>query len=213
MANAVVVALGGKAVNELWWLWALQATLALFFGIVAVFWPGLTLITLVYLFSAFILGLGIVEVINGLISIRRRGSWWITLLIGIAGVGVGIYLVRHTDISLRAFIITISILLFVRGILDIMRAFVDDLPVASRALLTLVGVTALIAGIFIISRPLTGGVAFVWILGLYSLIAGAFGMAMAFQLREAFNNQTAEEEKVSSSNDQAAKRRIGARAA
>jgi len=70
--------------DELWWLFLLQGVAAVFFGIAAIFWPQLTLVTLVFLFSAFILVWGIAEIINGFMSIKRRDTWWLSLIFGLA---------------------------------------------------------------------------------------------------------------------------------
>src|ERR1051325_6508271 len=113
MANQSSVS---SAVSELWWLGVLQGTVAVLFGIVAVFWPGLTLVTLVYLLSAFVIAVGLTETVMGLMSIKRRDTWWMTLLIGLIGLGAGIYLARHPDASFRTFILVVGISFIARGV-------------------------------------------------------------------------------------------------
>jgi len=179
-----------KAVNELWWIGIIEATLTLFFGISAIFWPGITLVVLVYLFSAFILGFGIIQLVVGLMSIRRRSSWWVTVLLGAVTIGVGVYLVRTPDISFATFILLVGFVLIVRGLLDIMRAFTDRATTRDsvyRTFLTLVGAAGIVAGILILLQPVAGGVAFVWILGLYAFIIGTLEIVAAFELRAALN--------------------------
>ena len=176
--------LQSEALEELWWLALLQGIVAIFFGIVAIFWPGLTLVALVYLFSAYILAWGIVEVINGFLSIRRRDTWWLNLLFGLIGLGAGIYLVRHPQVSFAALIIIIGLVLVSRGLLDIMAAFLDKRGSTHRILSLIVGAAAIIAGIVLLFQPEKGGVAFVWILGLYALIFGALTTALAIESRD-----------------------------
>jgi uncharacterized membrane protein HdeD (DUF308 family) len=195
MSKTLVAALPDQAVNELWWLTMVESTFALFFGISAVFWPGLTLVTLVYLFSGFVLGLGILQLFSGIMSIRARSTWWITMLIGIAGIGIGIYLVRHPDISFRSFVLLVGLLLLARGLLDLVRVFTDRQTTRGgvpKVLLAIMGVAAIIAGVFIMVQPVVGGVAFVWILGLYAIVFGALNMAIAIELRMALLEQSAE---------------------
>jgi len=184
--GVIAAAVTDRAVNELWWMGVIESALALFFGISAIFWPGLTLITLVYLFSAFVLGLGIIQLILGLMSIKRRPTWWVTALVGALGVGVGIYLVRNPGVSFRTFIILVGLFLIARGILDIMRVFVDrGTNTLVKTFSSILGVVAIIAGILVLLQPVAGGVAFVWVLGLYAIIAGIFGLAVALELRAA----------------------------
>jgi len=174
-----------KTTQELWWLGMLQGTLAVFFGITALFWPGLTLTTLVYLFSAFVLAWGIVEVVHGLLSPERRDTWWMTLVFGLVGLGVGVYLVRHPDVSFKTFILLLGLTLVVRGILDVVEAFLNrDEGDTRRVMVTLAGVAAVVAGVVLLKQPESGGVAFVWVLGLYALVYGVIGWVVAYAARE-----------------------------
>lgn len=173
-----------KTEDELWWLMLLQGIIAIFFGIVAIFWPGLTLRTLVYLFSAFILAWGIVEVIHGFLSIKRRETWWLTLLFGLVGLGAGIYLVRHPLVSFTALILIIGLVLIGRGLLDMIAAFLEKRGTPHRVLSIITGAAALIAGVVLLFQPEAAGVAFVWVLGLYALVFGALTTALAIESRE-----------------------------
>jgi uncharacterized membrane protein HdeD (DUF308 family) len=172
-----------RTIDELWWMGAIQGVLAVFFGITAIFWPALTLVTLVYLFSAFILAIGMTEIVLGIISINRRSTWWVTLLIGIVSLVAGIYLVRHPDVSFATFILVIGLTLIARGVLDVIRAFIDRATTTNKVLLTIIGIAAIVAGIIILLQPVAGGVAFVWVLGIYGLILGALELAIAFEMR------------------------------
>ena len=183
MSSVLEAAVSDRAVNELWWIGMIESVLAIFFGITAIFWPGLTLLVLVYLFGAFVLALGNLQVFAGIMSYGRRGTWWVTLLLGILGIGVGVYLLRNPDVSLPTFILLIGLLLVARGLFDITRAILDRALPLNRILLAVIGVSAIVAGIFILLQPETGGVAFVWVLGVYALILGMLGMAIALGLR------------------------------
>jgi uncharacterized membrane protein HdeD (DUF308 family) len=199
MSKAIVAALPARAeaVNELWWVSMIEAALALFFGVSAIFWPGLTLLTLVYLFSAFILGLGIIQVVSGVMSVRYRGSWWVTMLLGILSIGLGVYLLRHLDISIQSFLLLVGLLLIARGVLDIVRVFSDHTTTPDgipKTLMAILGLSAIIAGIFVLAQPVAGGVAFVWVLGVYALIFGTLNMALALELRAALFGSVVEPE-------------------
>lgn len=171
---------------DLWWAGMVQGIAALLFGIAAVFWPGLTLRTLVYLFSAFVLAWGILSVIHGILSIKTQSTWWLTLIFGVVGSGVGLYLVRHPGVSFTTLILLVGFTLIFRGIVDILGAFIDEQTATSRLIWLLAGAAGLIAGIFILNQPVTGGVAFVWILGLYSLVFGPLMIALSLDVRKEF---------------------------
>lgn len=173
----------GSITSELWWLIMVQSVLAIFFGIAAIFWPGLTLVTLDYLFSAFVLIWGIIEIVHGLMSISRRDTWWLTLLFGLAGLVIGVYLVRHPDVRFATFILLIAVALIVRGVFDVLGTFLDNRSTTSRILMLIAGVAGIAAGIITLLQPAAGGVAFVWVLGLYALIFGVITFTVALEAR------------------------------
>lgn len=179
-----IVTAAEQTVNDMWWMGAVEATLALFFGIVALFWPGMTLAVLVYLFSAFVIGVGILEVIGGFMSRRIRTSWWATVVLGVVGVGIGVYLVRHPRVSFGVLILLIGLALITRGLLDIVRVFVDRAHTSDKVIWSIVGLLGIVAGIIVFYQPVAGGVAFVWVLGLYAIILGTLGIVTALALRE-----------------------------
>ena len=171
-------------VHEMWWLMLMQSVLAIFFGIAAIFWPGLTLVTFVYLFSAFVLVWGVIEIVHALMSIGRRDSWWLTLIFGLLGLIIGVYLVRHPSASFATLILLIGITFIVRGVFDILGTFLDSRSTTHRILLLLAGLAGIAAGIIIFLQPVAGGVAFVWVLGLYALIFGIITFTIALESRK-----------------------------
>lgn len=171
-----------KTANDLWWVGIAEGVAAVLFGIAAVFWPGITLITLVYLFSAFILAWGVVGIVNGILSIKSRSTWWLTLLFGILATGVGVYLVRHTNVSFKTFILLIGFTLIIRGLFDILSVFIESAPATAKVLWSIAGIAGILVGIIILNQPVAGGVAFVWILGLYALISGPLMIALSLDI-------------------------------
>lgn len=172
-----------KAITELWWIGLIEGILAILFGIAALFWPGLTLTTLVYLFSAFVLVWGVAEIVNGLLSIKSRSNWWLSLIFGLVGLGVGVYLVRHPTVTFATFILLIGFTLIIRGLIDIVGALIEDASATYKVLNIIIGVAAVVVGIVILNSPIAGGVAFVWILGLYALVYGPLMIALSFDVK------------------------------
>lgn len=156
----------------------------LLFGIAAVFWPGLTAATLLYIFAVFVVVSGISNVIGAIMAIGDKGaSWLLRLIMGILELGVGVYLFRHPKITFATLILLIGFTFIIRGIIEIVIAFERGLMATERTLLIIAGALGLIVGIFVLAQPVTGGIAFVWILGLYALIAGPVMIATALDNR------------------------------
>lgn len=171
-------------VASYWWVLTLRGIAALLFGIAAVFWPGITLVTLVYLFSAFILVSGVIEVVHGIGAITHRGTWFLTLLLGVLQIGVGVYLLRHPLVSFATLILLIGFTLIVRGVIEGVSAFTEDASASMKTLLVIGAIISVLAGIVVLFQPAAGGVAFVWILGLYALISGPLLIAMSLDVKK-----------------------------
>ena len=173
--------------NDLWGVLLLRGIVAVLFGFAAVFWPGMTLVTLVYLFAAFILVNGIITFVTGLSNSFNGGhSVWtriLTILVGVLEVGVGVYLLRHPLVSFATLVLLIGIVFVVRGVIDVVTSFVDDDNATMKTFGVIGGVLAVLAGLIVLLQPASAGVGFVWILGLYALISGPFMIALAIDLK------------------------------
>ncbi len=168
----------------------LRGVLALLFGVAAVFWPGLTLVTLVYLFSAFILINGVLDLVFGIVRLADADksvlTRVLTLLFGVIQVGVGVYLLRHPGVGFATFILLIGFTLLVRGVFEVVDGLFEEGSSMYRIVMIIGGLLAALAGILILFQPAKGGVAFVWILGVYALITGPLLIALAMDInREA----------------------------
>lgn len=174
-------------VEDLWWLFVLQGIATLLFGVAALFLPGLTFATLIILFAVYAVILGVIELVHGFGSIGKSSSWWFSLLVGLVLAGAGVYLIRNPQTALDVFIVIVGAMILARGVFDLVISAFFVRKTESRWLWAIAGVLGVIAGIFLWNNPVSGGLAFVWALGLYALIAGSINLAYAFQVRSAYN--------------------------
>lgn len=157
----------------------LHGIAAILFGIAAVFWPGLTTITLVYLLAAFLLIDGVIALIWGLTKFSDFSKAILIMLLGLVELGAGLYLMRQPELALATLIVILGFVLVIRGLLAFIHMFTEkDAPVI-KALHGIQGFLGLVVGIFILAQPVVSGLAFVWVLGLYALITGAVMVAMS----------------------------------
>ncbi|HOR23563.1 MAG TPA: DUF308 domain-containing protein [Candidatus Saccharibacteria bacterium] len=172
-----------RALETNWWGLTIRGIAAILFGIAAVFWPHLTLTTLVILFSAWVLIDGIVRIVSGLVGIGNQRHWFLTLVMGLVELGVGVYLIRHQSITFATLILLIAFTLIIVGVIEVVTAFTILATVTSKTLSVIWGLAATLAGIALLFQPESAGVAFVWILGLYALIAGPVLIATSVDAR------------------------------
>ncbi len=76
----------GVGVGPLWWTLETRGLLAIAFGIIAVAWPGITLMVLLTLFGVYAL----LDGIFGIVAAFTSKPWWLYLVLGLAGIAAGI---------------------------------------------------------------------------------------------------------------------------
>lgn len=161
----------------------LQGVLAILFGLVAVFWPGMTAVTLIYLFSAFLVIDGIVVLILGLLSMAKFGKAMLLILLGLLELGIGLYLINNPLVTFATLILILGFSLILRGLFNVVGAFVHkDHSYSWRMLNGILGVLGVVVGVIVLFWPVASGLAFVWLLGLYALIAGPILIAVSFDI-------------------------------
>lgn len=178
--------------KDMWGALAVRGMAAIAFGIAAVFWPGITLVTIVYLFGAFVLVSGVVGLIAGLVNYKDKDTMWsrvLVLLVALVELGIGVYLLRHPTVTFATLILLISLALIIRGLFDIFTGLFGEGSASYRTLMIVGGTIAGLVGILMLMQPAASGVAFVWILGVYALITGPLMLALAHDGKKALSSK------------------------
>jgi len=171
--------------KQLWGLAIGQGVLAILFGILALFWPGLTVALLIVLFSVFVLVWGVVGVIVGLSSIGTNKFWWVELLFSVLAVGLAVFMLRNPVDTAAIFIILIGVTFLVRGVIDVLEGLFDtDRGGDARSFAVVAGVIGIIAGVVVLLYPVSAGVAVVWVVGLYAVLYGALSIGFALRAQK-----------------------------
>ena len=159
-----------------------QGISVLMFGIAASFWPGLTTLTLVYILAAFLLVDGAISFFGGVANLGRsaRSNWM--LILGVLEVLAAVLLFHQPNLALATVLWLLALILVVRSLFSFIHSFLEHALATTRVLHAIIGVLGLIVGLIILEQPLTGGVAFVWVLGIYALINGPILIAIAADL-------------------------------
>lgn len=170
--------------NDLWWLLLLRGIFLILFGLVAIFWPAITFVTLALAFAFFIAIAGVINIVHAVLGITSHRYWFMMLALGVFEVGVGAYALNNLGLSIAALALLIGFTFIIRGVFEVIGAFDDMFRGTTRMLLLVSGILAAIAGIIILRYPETGTVAFTWVMGVYALIAGAITVALSITVKE-----------------------------
>ncbi|MEK9967804.1 MAG: DUF308 domain-containing protein [Ferrovibrio sp.] len=167
-----------------WWLIVLRGAAALAFGLVAIFWPGISLSALVMLFGAYALLDGAVTLTLSLrLPNNSSGRSFLTVT-GIAGLLVGLVSVLwpQATVTLLIYIMAAWLVLFgliaIANSLQMKKQFGPDWPL-SRG-----GIALLVIGLLLAMFPNAVAVAATWVLGILALLIGGGLVAFAWRRRE-----------------------------
>ena len=156
-----------------WWALALRGLVAMLFGLLTFFLPGITLVTLVLLFGAYALVDGIVSVIA---FIRVASHQWALLIEGVIGVIAGILTFAWPAITALVLLYLIAFWAVFTGVFEIIAGIRLRKAITNEWLLLVMGALSLLFGILILFAPV------LWI-GAYAFLFGIFLLALAFRLR------------------------------
>jgi uncharacterized membrane protein HdeD (DUF308 family) len=172
-----------QLLERAWWMLALRGTAALLFGILAIAWPGITLLVLVALFAAYAFVSGGAALIAGFQQRKTDKGWWMVLLLGVIGVGAGIVSVFNPAITALVLVLVMGANALFTGVLDIALAIRLRKTIQNEWLLILAGVISVIFGVLVIVFPGAGALAMVWMVSFYAMLTGVLLLALAFRLR------------------------------
>ena len=166
-----------------WWLFTLRGIFAIVFGLLALIFPGPTMLSLVILFSAYMLVDGIFGIISAVRAIRRKEDRWGLLIFeGLIDIAVGILAFLWPGITVVAFVLLVGAWAIVTG--AVMTAAGFRLNVShGRWWLVLSGVLSLAFGTLLVIIPLIGAVVLTWWIGAYALAFGVALVVFSFKLR------------------------------
>jgi uncharacterized membrane protein HdeD (DUF308 family) len=166
-----------------WWVLALRGVLAIIFGILAIIWPGLTLLVLITLFGAYALVDGIFAVIAGIASYGKNERWWAVLLEGIAGIVLGVLTFLWPGTTALVLVYFIAAWALLTGIFEIAAAIRLRKEIEGEWMMVLSGILSIIFGLFLIVAPGAGALGLIWVIGAYAIVWGILLLILAFRLR------------------------------
>jgi uncharacterized membrane protein HdeD (DUF308 family) len=165
-----------------WWVLALRGLCGVLFGVVAFALPGVTMVSLVWLFAAYLLADGVLAIVAGVRAARRRDRWGLLVLEGIANLVAGVLAFLWPGITVLALVFLTAAWAIVSGALMLGAAF--RLTVRhGRWWMVASGVLSIVWGALLTVFPIAGAVVLTWWIGAYALVFGVLLLALAFRLR------------------------------
>lgn len=166
-----------------WWLLLLRGLAGIVFGILALLWPGLTVMALLIVFGVYAVLDGILALITGF---RRRSldeHWWAWALDGILSIAIGLMALFWPAATALAFVIWIAAWAIVAGGFRIYAAIRLRHELEGEWALVLSGVLLVVWGVLMVLVPAAGLLSLAWLIGIFALLIGVMMLVLAFRLR------------------------------
>ena len=165
-----------------WWALALRGAFAIIFALIAFFSPGATLLSLVWVFAAYMLVDGVFGIVSGIRAASNNQRWGLLILEGILNILVGIIAFLMPGLTVLFFVTLMAVWSLITGVLMIVAAFKLN-PTYGRGWLIFSGIVSVLFGVALLLAPLVGAVVLTWWLGAYALVFGISLLVLAFNLK------------------------------
>ena len=169
-------------VRRAWWVFLVGGIAMVAFGGLALFNPGVALFVLATFFAASVLVDGVSNVV-GSIQNRGKDGWWIMLLIGLLGAGVGAYALFNPPISILAFVLLVAFEAIVLGVFLVMLGYKVRKASSREWMLYLAGALSILFGALVLSNPGLGSLTIVYVIASWSLMIGVLKILFAFKAK------------------------------
>ena len=167
-----------------WQAIALRGVVGVLFGLLAIFAPVTTALSLVLVFSIYLMADGFLSIASAFRAMRERHSWGLLAVEGIANILASLILFFMPGLGMITFVVIVAVWALFAGGVKLVTAMRRG-PAPARGWLAFSAVVSLLFGIVLILAPMAGGVVLTWWLGIYGLVFGVVLLSLAFQLRSA----------------------------
>ncbi|MGE0093847.1 MAG: HdeD family acid-resistance protein [Alphaproteobacteria bacterium] len=174
----------GSRLASNWWALALRGALAILFGLIALFMPGVTLTTLMLLFAAYMLLGGILAIVAGIRAAERHGRSMPLFFEGALNILVAILAAVWPDQTIIAIVYIVGAWALLSGGFLVVAAMRLRGNAQGEFLLGLLGLLAIVFGIVLFAWPGAAAVAFSWWIGIFALLFGVTMVGFALRLKK-----------------------------
>jgi len=164
-----------------WWVPVAVGALAIIAGILALAWPGPTLVLVGICFGVYLIFAGVGSLISAFADEAESTFMRIVeAILGIITLFAGMILVVRPGASVVTAALVLGFWFLLAGCLQLARG----IAVAEHRVYNVgFGLLGIVAGIIVLAQPEIGVVTLVWIVGIALIVRGALGIGLGLGLR------------------------------
>jgi uncharacterized membrane protein HdeD (DUF308 family) len=171
------------AVRHHRWLFLLRGLAAIVFGVLALLWPGATLVVLTAFIAAYALVDGIVALVY---AVRLRpvfDRWWVLLTQGLISAAFGVLAFMYPALSVGYIVVSVSLWMLFASIAQFMLARAQRAMGAASGWSTLGAILSLALAVAAIAYPGLTVATVVVLIAWFALAVGIVQLVVAFRVR------------------------------
>jgi uncharacterized membrane protein HdeD (DUF308 family) len=161
----------------------LTGILAVIVGIIAIAWPGVTVLALVILFAVYAFIAAGMQAARAFSS-RDAGPVFGHLLLGLIDLAAGVVALVWPGPTAYVLVIVVAAWALAGGVAEVVAGFAAGESAGTRAMFILTGLVSVAFGVLLFARPNVGAVTLALLFGLYSLVYGFTQISAGVQVRQ-----------------------------
>jgi uncharacterized membrane protein HdeD (DUF308 family) len=163
-----------------------RGVLAIIVGIIAITWPGVTILALVLLFAVYAF---MDAVFEGARAFGSQRVWPVLghLVLALIDVAAGLVAVVWPAPTALVLTLVIGIWAIVAGAFETTAAFLRGESAGTRAMFIVTGLLSIAFGAIVVDRPGVGALTIALLFGLFSIASGVAAIAQGNELRRTPN--------------------------
>lgn len=163
-----------------WWLLVVVGVLSIAVGILALAWPGKTLLVVGWAFGIFLILVGIGDLVGARSAGLSPGLRVLQILLGMLALVAGVLLVIHPAHSVLTAAWVLGLWFVLHGAGELALGFMTS---ENRAWNLIFGLVGIAAGVIILVNPKVGLVTLVWIVAIGFIVRGMVALALGMAVR------------------------------
>jgi uncharacterized membrane protein HdeD (DUF308 family) len=156
-----------------WWLVLVRGILAVIFGVLALNWPGLTVLVLVTVFGAYAIVSGAFSLVAGFRHDAQHRIWLIVS--GIIGILAGVVTFAWPGITALTLLYVVAFWAIFSGVSEIVGGVQMRKTIDNEWMLIVGGALSVIFGVLLLVWPGAGLLTLGWLIGAFAIL---YGLAM-----------------------------------
>ncbi|MBL7775398.1 MAG: DUF308 domain-containing protein [Saprospiraceae bacterium] len=166
-----------------WWVLVLRGIVSLAFAAAAFLMPEFTFDVLVMMIGLFLLADGALATYSGFRLRGQDDDWWVAVLEGLIGVGLGIGTLVYPELSAALLVLFIALWCLLTGAFEIALAIRIRKEIEDEWQLAFAGVISIALGVLMLVQPNAGALSIAWWVGFYATFFGLLLIGLGIRLR------------------------------